>query len=299
MLHWRLILGVLLVAALVALCWLDIGATLPGMWLFPVVILASALGTQEVLDLAQVAQLRPLRWTIHCGNFLLVSGGWLVILQPHWQRGWPLTWTPLADQLELMMLSSLGAAVLLVIVGEMSRYEKPGGNLANMATGIFTLIYIGVMLGFAVQLRLVWGVGAVAAWVIVVKMGDIGAYAVGRLIGRHKMAPVLSPGKTIEGAVGDLAFACLGSWLVFRYLVPLTTHSLDPGPWWGWIAFGLLVGVAGMVGDLAESFIKRDVGVKDSSTWLPGFGGVLDIIDSLLLSAPVAWFCWATGLVGR
>jgi phosphatidate cytidylyltransferase len=74
--------------------------------------------------------------------------------------------------------------------------------------------------------------------------------------------------------------------------------TCKPGPWWGWIAFGLLVGGAGMVGDLAESLLKRDVGRKDSSTWMPGFGGVLDVLDSLLLSAPVAWACWAFGLVG-
>ena len=72
----------------------------------------------------------------------------------------------------------------------------------------------------------------------------------------------------------------------------------NTSPWWGWIAFGLLVGGAGMVGDLAESLLKRDVGRKDSSTWMPGFGGVLDVLDSLLLSAPVAWACWAFGLVG-
>ena len=80
----------------------------------------------------------------------------------------------------------------------------------------------------------------------------------------------------------------------------MAPSDLQPGLfWWGWIVFGLLVGAAGMVGDLAESLLKRDVGVKDSSTWMPGFGGVLDILDSLLLSAPVAWFCWATGIVGR
>ena len=65
------------------------------------------------------------------------------------------------------------------------------------------------------------------------------------------------------------------------------------------LLFGLLVAAAGMLGDLAESLIKRDVGCKDSSTWMPGFGGVLDILDSVLLAAPVAWICWAMGLVGR
>ena len=130
-------------------------------------------------------------------------------------------------------------------------------------------------------------------------MGDTGAYTVGRLIGRHKMAPSISPGKTVEGALGAFLFACLGSWLTFRWIVPFLPEGAGPGPWYGWLLFGVLVGGAGMLGDLAESLLKRDVGVKDSSTWMPGFGGVLDILDSLLLSAPVAWFCWAFGLVGR
>ena len=132
-------------------------------------------------------------------------------------------------------------------------------------------------------------------------MGDTGAYTVGRLIGRHKMAPLISPGKTIEGALGALAFSCLGSWAAFKWIVPLAMKhpELQSHDTWRWIIFGLLVGAAGMLGDLAESLLKRDVGVKDSSTWMPGFGGVLDILDSLLLSAPVAWFCWASGLVGR
>ena len=69
-------------------------------------------------------------------------------------------------------------------------------------------------------------------------------------------------------------------------------------PWWGWILFGLLVGTVGLMGDLAESMLKRDVGRKDSSTWLPGLGGVLDVLDSILLAAPFAWACWALGLVG-
>jgi phosphatidate cytidylyltransferase len=300
MLGWRLILGTLLVAALVLLCWLDLHAALPGMWLFPVAMTATALGTQEILDLASRAQLRPLRWPVYFGNYLLVTSGWFMILKQHWQLGWPLSWEPTTDSLELMVLSAFAASVLLIVVGEMCRYETAGGNIANVATGVFALVYIGVMLSFAVQLRLLWGVGALAAWVITVKMGDIGAYVVGRLLGRHQMAPLLSPGKTIEGAVGGLAFSCLGAWLAFQYLVPPTTRPyLIAGPWWGWVAFGLLVGGAGMIGDLAESLVKRDVGVKDSSTWVPGFGGVLDIIDSLLLSAPVAWFLWSSGLVGR
>ena len=74
--------------------------------------------------------------------------------------------------------------------------------------------------------------------------------------------------------------------------------SKDAGPASGWFIFGLLMGAVGMLGDLAESLLKRDVGCKDSSAWMPGFGGVLDILDSLLLSAPIAWLCWSLGIVG-
>jgi phosphatidate cytidylyltransferase len=216
----------------------------------------------------------------------LVTIPWLAILKPSW---------------EVHSSLAFAAAVLLVIVGQLWCYQKPGGNTAHLAAGVFALVYVGLMLSFAVQLRIAWGVGALAAWVIVVKMGDSGAYAVGRLIGRHKMAPLISPGKTIEGAIGALVFSCLGSWAAFTWIVPFTMNNpwTGAGTAWGWIVFGLLVGGAGMLGDLAESLLKRDVGVKDSSTWMPGFGGVLDIVDSLLLSAPVAWFCWASGLVGR
>jgi phosphatidate cytidylyltransferase len=302
MLRWRLILGVLIIAALVGLCWLDANASLPGVWLMPLAIAAAILATKEYLDLAALAQLRPLRATVYVGSVLATIGGWLFLVLPAiLSRSWyAVAPMELGASTSLRILLGLIAGISVVLLGEMIRYRKPGGNISNMAAGVFAVVYVGLMLAMAVQLRLGYGVGALVAWIIVVKMGDTGAYAVGRLMGRHKMAPLISPGKTVEGAVGGLAFSCLGSWLAIEYLAPFTTpNHVHSGPWWGWIVFGLLVGAAGMVGDLAESLLKRDVGVKDSSAWLPGFGGVLDIIDSLLLSAPVAWFCWASGLVGR
>jgi phosphatidate cytidylyltransferase len=314
MLRWRMLLGTLLIAALVALCAFD--AMLPfelgGVLLLLVALFVSSLASNEVLDMAAAGGMRPLRWPVYVGNLLIVTGAWTPIYQfmpliPRLLRQWNIFDAPF--EMEIRHAMPLGMAlfvavfvvvVLLSFSAEMCRYRKPGGNIANVAGAIFALVYVGFMLTFAVQLRVWWGMAALASWIIVVKMGDIGAYTVGRLIGRHKMAPLISPGKTIEGAIGALAFACLGSWLTFHWLVPiLPSHLAGPGPWWGWILFGLLVGTAGIIGDLFESLLKRDVGRKDSSDWLPGFGGVLDIIDSLLLSAPVAWFCWVSGLVGR
>jgi phosphatidate cytidylyltransferase len=309
MLRWRLLLGTLIVGALVALCWLDFQANTPGVWLLPVALVAAVLATKEVLDLAALAQLRPVQWPVYVGNLLLVSANWAAAYK--WSHSMHPTNVPFYDNPSnvlcgsegvwmLYVLAALAIGIILVFLAEMRRYEKPGGNIGNLAGGILALIYVGVLMSFAVQMRFFWGIGALAVWVIVVKMGDTGAYTVGRLIGRHKMAPAISPGKTIEGAFGAVVFSCLGAWAGFHWLRPaMRPESALSGPWWGWIVFGLLVGLSGMAGDLAESLLKRDVGVKDSSTWMPGFGGVLDILDSLLLSAPVAWFCWASGIVGR
>jgi phosphatidate cytidylyltransferase len=192
--------------------------------------------------------------------------------------------------------------VLVAFCGEMRRYTGPGRVMEQLATTMFALSYVGVLLSFVAQLRWLgngtWGVPAIATLVIVVKMCDTGAYTFGRLFGRHKMAPVLSPGKTLEGAAGGMAMACLGSWIAFRFLVPAMVESPPvPTAPLAWLWYGLIVGLTGMFGDLAESLIKRDMGRKDSSDWMPGFGGVLDVLDSILFTAPVAYLCWIFGWV--
>jgi phosphatidate cytidylyltransferase len=113
------------------------------------------------------------------------------------------------------------------------------------------------------------------------------------------MTPRLSPGKTWEGAFGGLATACVVSWAVFRFAGPAVVGSsyVEP-PLWATIVYGLALGIAGMIGDLAESMLKRDMERKDSSTWLPGLGGVLDIVDAVLVAAPVEYVCWIAGLLG-
>ncbi len=205
MLRWRLPVGILLSVALVVLCWLDLDGAPPGIWLAPIAAVAALLGTQEVLGLTALAGLRPLRWPVYCGNLLIVCGAWLAYsaaLAANRLLGVsvdPLRafdcWLPTATS-----LCFLAMAVLSVFFIEMCRYEKPGGNLANIAAAVFALVYVGVMLSLAVSMRITWGTGALASWIIVVKLGDTGAYLVGRLIGRHKLVPRISQGKTIEGA---------------------------------------------------------------------------------------------------
>jgi len=288
MLRWRLPLGALLIAALAALVWLDHRAAVAGVWLLPLVGVLAVLATDETLSLAAQAGLRPMRLAVFGGNLALVAGVWIAFRAGAGANGALALVVPL-----------LGTAILALCVAEMARFRQPGGAIGNIAAGVFALVYVGGMFALLVHLRLAGGVAALVAFIVTVKMGDTGAYVVGRLLGRHKLAPTVSPGKTVEGAVGHLAGACLGAWASSVWLTPLFASppqatGLLPCPW---LWFGLLVGVAGMLADLAESLIKRDVGAKDSSAWMPGFGGVLDILDSLLLAAPVGWLCWRAAML--
>ncbi len=295
MLRWRLLLGAILIATVAGLCWLDVRTATPGAWLFPLALVIALAASGEMLWLFAARELRPLGWVIYLGNAAVLCANWL----PPWHH---------AGQTIAGLGSSTSALAIFVIVafaGEMARYTGPGSVTERLGLTVLALAYVGLLLSFVVQLRFLgpngaWGIPALASLIIVVKMCDIGAYTVGRLFGRHKMTPVLSPGKTIEGAIGGLAFACLGSWLAIKLLLPavVTNETASPAPAWGWIVYGLAVGAAGIIGDLAESLLKRDLGRKDSSAWLPGFGGVLDIVDSILLAAPVAYFAWVAGMVG-
>jgi phosphatidate cytidylyltransferase len=292
LLRWRILLGGVLIAALVALLWLD-AVTVPGALLFFVALAVGLAAAHEVVTLFAGAGLHPLAGVIYGGTLLVIGSNAI-----------PLFFRPVPDERPLERLAwpllAFTATLLAALVGEMRRYRQPGGVIVNVALVTFAVAYVGVLWSFALQLRVLGGatsgMTALVALLVVVKLGDIGAYTVGRLVGRHKMAPVISPGKTLEGAAGAVAFACLGAWLVLEG-APEWFGFEVPRPAWAWVVFGFVVGVAGLVGDLAESLFKRDMGAKDSSSWLPGFGGVLDLLDSILFAAPVAYLCWLLELV--
>jgi len=122
--------------------------------------------------------------------------------------------------------------------------------------------------------------------IVVTKFSDMGAYLVGSVIGRHQMIPHISPKKTWEGFAGALGLSLLASLALFR-LMPGHLSLLN---WTHAIVLGLILGFAAVVGDLAESIIKRSTGVKDSGNFLPGIGGALDLVDSLLFTAPLLFF---------
>lgn len=289
MLRWRLLLGVLFVAGLAALFALDSAAPRAGTYLFPLAMLLAGLGTMEYVWLTSARQIAPYPAPLLIGNLLIVASAFIGTSGTNRiAAGW-------------ISYTALTLAFSLPIVTEMALYRMPGQVLVRMAVSTWGLLYVGVLLSFVVGLRLLdrgqTGVLALASLVIVVKSCDIGAYTVGRIAGKHPLAPTLSPKKTIEGLFGGLAFACLTSWLCFAWIGPMLPESLTAKaqPVGGWLLYGLLVGVAGVVGDLAESLLKRDMGRKDSSRWMPGFGGILDILDSVLFAAPIAWLAWVIG----
>jgi phosphatidate cytidylyltransferase len=298
-LRWRLLSSAILISVLSSLVWADFHNLIfgrPGVWLIPLTTLLTLLGVKELLDLLAAQNLRPVRWTTYSGTLLIVLAAFVPALWkdyppdcPLGKLGWP--------------LMALAGGVCLAFCGEMLRYRAPGGVVVHVSLSLFVMVYLGLLMSFLVELRLfhdnAWGMAALVSVVFVTKLADAGAYATGRLLGRHKMTPLLSPKKTIEGAVGGLAAAALGAWVYFYLVVPGLFVSAPPRlAWWQWLAYGLILGATGMIGDLAESLIKRDMDSKDSSRWLPGLGGVLDIVDSLLFAAPPAYLCWAAGLVG-
>lgn len=168
--------------------------------------------------------------------------------------------------------------------------------LADAAISIFGFAYVGLTLLSLPALReQANGPSLVTFLLCVVWAGDIVALYVGRSVGRHKLAPRLSPNKTWEGAAGSLAGSLLaaGGLLALEHLLAVRFDSAKlsyPEDLWYWLLLAVVVNVAAQAGDLAESALKRSAGVKDSGTILPGHGGVLDRIDALLLAAPVLWY---------
>jgi phosphatidate cytidylyltransferase len=167
--------------------------------------------------------------------------------------------------------------------------------LETMAYTVFGLLYVPWLFNFIIKIiylvphsapNLLTGQYYVLYLIAVAKFSDMGAYLTGSVIGRHKMVPHISPGKTWEGFGGAVAF----SWLASFGLHALLPQKLNLLGTLDLFVLGLVLGVAAVIGDLAESVLKRGTGVKDSGRTLPGIGGVLDLIDSLLFTAPLLFF---------
>lgn len=292
MLRWRLIFGISIIAALALLCWFDANATRPGIILAPVAIVICILATEEVMNFFIALGKQPIRWACYVGTLLPVLFSCV-----------PLAWAEYPEDCPIgkigWLLFGVAAGLFVALVGEMLRYKEPGQTLNNLTPVVFSVTYVGMLLAFLIQLRIAedgkLGMLLLLSLIGTVKLSDTCQYTFGNLFGKHKLAPDISPGKTWEGTVYGIAAAVLIAGSLFTYLLRNLGHEQNLLTMY---LYALLIAVAGIIGDLAESMLKRDSGVKDSSSWLPGLGGILDILDSLLVAAPVAFFCWAAGLIG-
>ena len=273
MLRRRLVTGPLLILGLIGVVALDeflASSTGSG----GIVFMALAAGI--VIPLGATEAARLLRETgVRAGTVATVLAAESVLI-------FTIVAALFGDQTTTAGLVLIGPFLAILIAGiDIARSRRIEGGFTAVAGIVTAGLWLG--LGLAAWILVARHSGGImaAGLVMVVKVGDIGAYFTGMAIGRHKLIPWLSPGKTIEGGVGALVWGgAAGAALA------ITTGSLGLVPG---IIGGVLLAGTGAIGDLLESLLKREAGAKDSGTMLPGMGGMLDVLDSPLLAGPVAW----------
>jgi phosphatidate cytidylyltransferase len=299
----------LVILAFAALAWADavgLGGVAPAWWLLPLAAAMAVGGSDEF------TRLLAARGVILPGWLLRPAAVAIVVAAAAGAEAFAASLSRASPTAALgWSAAALALSILPLFLVEIARYDPGeagaarGRALERLAAGVLGLVLVPLPLAFMVSLRLLCaenlgpeqrgpghlGMLPLVSLVAVAKAGDVAAYLGGTLFGRRRMAPVLSPGKTWEGAAASLVGAIAAAWFVVGRL----GGGLPVRPWGGWLAFGLLVGLAAILGDLAESLVKRECGAKDSGRTLGGLGGVLDLIDSFVFSAPVAWLLWVAG----
>lgn len=286
----RLTLGPLMMLFLLGVLWLDHAAQLwtrspalpvgvKGIGITALLLLCVPLAIRELATLFTAEHVRPFRTIAVLGSALIL----LHAFATQFERFKPIAASSFATIIvSVMLLTALQRAFV----------KQTQDAIVHMAGTVLAVLYMGGLAWFLVALRVKSGTtlfdhpfqGSTAHVVMIllcVKSTDIGAFFTGRALGRHKLIPWLSPGKTWEGLAGGLVLAAGIGAACAPYVVGLE--------WYKGALFGALIGGVGQLGDLLESMMKRDAEVKDSSNLVPGFGGVLDIIDSPLLAAPFAY----------
>jgi len=192
----------------------------------------------------------------------------------------------ISDEIEFIATVGL-FFILLSVVYELYRHK--GSSFLNIGTTMFGVLYVGVGLGTFIGLRELFDSGAIIILILFsIWVCDTAAYLGGKATGKNKLYTAISPNKTVEGALFGLVFAVITS-VVCKYLFADTLALHDA------VVIGLIVGIVGQVGDLAESMLKRDAGVKDSSAFFPGHGGFLDRFDSIIFVSPAVYLYVMTG----
>src|SRR3954470_11749064 len=225
-----------------------------------VLAVAVLIGVVELTRALQVGDFRPPLVPVVVGAVAMVA----------------LAWTRGPSGLVVGFLLTVLAVVLWQLA------DGPGDYLRDTSAGVLVALYVPFLAGFAVLLLVpADGVARVLAFIATVVCSDVGGYTAGVLLGRHPMAPSISPKKSWEGMAGSI-LACIA------VATPVLTLTLG-APWWSGLIFGTAIAASATIGDLGESLIKRDLGIKDMGHLLPGHGGIMDRLDSLLPSAAVAY----------
>lgn len=293
----RLLFGPVMIALLIAGLFLDhmvtshalpaaIAGVLPEGWrsgnwprgtiLLPIVLALVALAAREM---AALLEAEGIEGSKRMATFAAVVGVLVSCLVPAAFKG----------TTAVAIVSTAAVAVLVTAMAFYSRHKSVEGVIAATGGVLLSFVYLGLMAGFLLAIRREFEV-VVLGWVILmVKACDIGAYFTGKAIGKHKLIPWLSPGKTWEGLWGGVTLSALVG--VFGAMLVARVTGDEVPAWWACALLGATLGVVGQAGDLLESLLKRDAGKKDSGGSIPGFGGILDVLDSPLLAAPVA-FWW-------
>lgn len=178
--------------------------------------------------------------------------------------------------------------LLFILLGLLSlilmqfKRRQSSGVIVDISTTLFGTLYVSWFFSFMIKIRyLEGGLGFLTSVIMITKLGDIGAYLVGSRFGKTPLIPRISPKKSVEGAMGGLIFSILAALICKPFLSFNYTQA---------ISIGIILNILGQLGDLSESLMKRDCEVKDSGNLIPGIGGVLDLIDSLLFTAPAFYF---------
>ena len=283
MLKHRLVSGTLMALAFMGVVILD--GWLDGSWTASVaddkqvrgtlvcilIILLVIVSQFELSKLAAAKNLKAFRPVSIIGSILLASTWY---------------WPQLVEISAQLYLSLVLAFLLMALV--LSQYIRYGTEnlLANCGANCFSIIYLGLLSGFALAIAIDFGVWSLLMVIFVVKFSDIGAYAIGSLFGKHRFSPKISPGKTWEGMAAAVVTAMM---VAFAFAVSLDIMGKHIMVWWLAVIFGFCFAFIAEAGDLIESMIKRDARQKDSARNVPGFGGILDVIDSPLVAAPFGY----------
>jgi phosphatidate cytidylyltransferase len=282
MIRTRILVGTALAAAAAGLL---IGDRYLAPWfpfLLACLVLVGVVATRELVRLFPRV-FRPHEWLAVAAVLAVVAANWYGVLRADVAPALP----AVASPWEPVLFAFIGVYAVAVLV-EMYRYREPGTVLPRLGLTLFAVAYLGLLGSFLAQLRWVHPDPARTSWILaltifVPKAGDIGAFFTGTFFGKHRMTPILSPKKTWEGFAGGM-LAAMAAAVGLSFAGDVFAGGMIEAT-----AFGLVVGIAGVLGDLAESLIKRDCETKDASHSIPGFGGLLDVIDSVLFAAPVVY----------